>query len=159
MVYWCTCGWNSNRNVSASHLNMNSTFYPIWLQTWRYGLLYLRRFRSASSAKSFSIFSGKWRLAHHTRPMNASTTNTVMSPSQNGSWSIRSDNGLYGMCIMRRSHRVPSHQAWQRHCHLPFFSKHSPRLSHGLSMQGFCFWLHVCPMYPGRHWHYKKDTV
>lgn len=72
----------------------------------------LRRLRSASSARSFSIFSGKCLLAHHTRPITANTTNTVIKPNQNGSVSIRSDKGLYGICIIRFSHRVPSHHAW-----------------------------------------------
>lgn len=79
----------------------------------------LRRFRSASSANSFSIFSGKCLLAHHTKPINASTTNTVIKPNQNGSCNILSDKGLYGIRIIRRSQRGPSHQAW----HLEFYEE------------------------------------
>lgn len=79
-------------------------------------IIYLRnRERSLSSAISFSNFSGKCLLAHQTSPMTAKTTVTVINPSQNGSWSILSESGLNGMCIIRFSHRAPSHQAWQRH--------------------------------------------
>lgn len=66
------------------------------------------RVRSASSASSFSSFSGKCRLAHQKRPSTPSTTNTVISPNQNGSCSMRWDSGLYGMCNMRRSHLAPA---------------------------------------------------
>lgn len=145
MMQWTGC-WNTKSNTDILS-NIQSKV--------DHSKCNLRRLRSASSASNFSIFSGKWRLAHHTSPMNASTTNTVIKPNQNGSCSIRSDNGLYGMCIMRRSHFAPSHQAWQRQWNLPFFSKHSPRLSHGLSAHGFCFWSHSCPIYPWKQWHYK----
>jgi hypothetical protein len=43
-------------------------------------------------------------------PMTASTTNTVIKPSQNGSCNILSDSGRYGIFI-RRSHFGPSNHA------------------------------------------------
>lgn len=63
--------------------------------------------RSASSDNIFSIFSGTCRLAHHIIPSMPMTTNTVSRPSQNGSWSIRSVNGLYVMCNIFFSHWSP----------------------------------------------------
>lgn len=85
-------------------------------QKWRLNVeqkelfVYLRRFRSASSCSNFSIFSGKCLLAHQTIPITASTTKTVINPNQNGSWSIRSESGRYGIFI-RRSHFGPSNHA------------------------------------------------
>lgn len=73
----------------------------------------IRLFRSASSARSFSIFSGKCLFAHQTKPITPKTIKTVISPSQNGSCNILSDKGLYGMFIILFSQRAPSHQAKQ----------------------------------------------
>lgn len=78
------------------------------------------RVRSASSASSFSSFSGKCRLAHQKRPSTPSTTNTVISPNQNGSCSMRWDSGLYGMCSIRRSHLAPGIRVWGYTSHSEF---------------------------------------
>lgn len=144
-------------HIVLENLNTDNLYKSI--RTVNNYFLLVLRLRSESSASNFSIFSGKWRLAHHTNPITAITIVTVIRPSQKGSWNILSLRGLYGIRCIRFSHFVPSHQAWHLHKNPLPFSRQTPRFSQGLDSQGLRFLPQLLPTYPVLQWHLYPVSV
>lgn len=102
--------------------------------------------RSASSDNIFSIFSGTCRLAHHIIPSMPMTTNTVSRPSQNGSWSIRSVNGLYVMCSIFLSHWSPAIQ-YILYRYITHIIRDVSQIHKGNSTLVYVAMFYTCPLY------------